>query len=142
MFFLFSFFIYLLFQDPDASAAEFDYLSGFDLDLHFVGEAGDETKRRIAQATDVSRQQSSSPAALKRASNPNAIIGSGPTSAKPEIEHMFRAPEKRAPPFLALSFTVLCLLPLLGLLIAVSLKKIYNNQFSVLYFNWYLVRHS
>nr|CAH8867372.1 unnamed protein product [Trichobilharzia regenti] len=130
---------YQLFLDPDASAAEFDYLSGvykaelivgdsliktpliwhmFDLDLHFVGEAGDETKRRIAQATDVSRQQSSSPAALKRASNPNAIIGSGPTSAKPEIEHMFRAPEKRAPPFLALSFTVLCLLPLLGLLIA------------------------
>ncbi|CAH8597192.1 unnamed protein product [Heterobilharzia americana] len=129
---------YHLFLDPDVSAAEFDYLSGvykaelfvgdsliktpliwhmFNLELYFVGEAGQETKHRIAQATDISRQQSSSPAASKRAFSPNAIIGFGPTTAKLEIEHIFRAPEKRAPVILALTFTVLCLLPLLGLLI-------------------------
>ncbi|CAH8297852.1 unnamed protein product, partial [Schistosoma turkestanicum] len=130
---------YKLLLDPDASAAEFDYLSGiykvdlivgdssikapilwhmFDLDLRFIGEAGDETKRRIEEATDISRQESSSPAGSKRAFTASAIIGSGPTTAKPEIDHVFRTPEKRAPPVLALSFTVLCLLPLLGLVIA------------------------
>ncbi|TNN11233.1 Dolichyl-diphosphooligosaccharide--protein glycosyltransferase subunit 2 isoform 1 [Schistosoma japonicum] len=136
---------YYLFLDPDASAAEFDYLSGvykvdlivgdsviknpilwhmFDVDLQFIGVAGEDTKRRITQATDISRQESSSPAGSKRASTPSAIIGFGPTSAKPEINHLFRTPEKRAPPFLALSFTILCLLPLLGLIIAVSPKQI------------------
>ncbi|VDP17130.1 unnamed protein product [Schistosoma margrebowiei] len=145
---------YKLLLDPDSSAAEFDYLSGiykvdlivgdssikapilwhmFDLDLRFVGEAGDETKRRIAQATDVSRQESSSPAGSRRAFTPNAIIGSGPTTAKPEIDHVFRAPEKRAPPFLALTFTILCLLPLLGLIIAWSVIgfNISNFKFSI-----------
>ncbi|CAH8625496.1 unnamed protein product [Schistosoma bovis] len=145
---------YKLLLDPDSSAAEFDYLSGiykvdlivgdssikapilwhmFDLDLRFVGEAGDETKRRIAQATDISRQESSSPAGSRRAFTPNAIIGSGPTTAKPEIDHVFRAPEKRAPPFLALTFTILCLLPLLGLIIAWSVIgfNISNFKFSI-----------
>ncbi|CAH8651113.1 unnamed protein product [Schistosoma rodhaini] len=145
---------YKLLLDPDMSAAEFDYLSGiykvdlivgdssikapilwhmFDLDLRFVGEAGDETKRRIAQATDISRQESSSPAGSRRAFTPNAIIGSGPTTAKPEIDHVFRAPEKRAPPFLALTFTILCLLPLLGLIIAWSVIgfNISNFKFSI-----------
>ncbi|CAH8604309.1 unnamed protein product [Schistosoma intercalatum] len=145
---------YKLLLDPDSSAAEFDYLSGiykvdlivgdssikapilwhmFDLDLRFVGEAGDETKHRIAQATDISRQESSSPAGSRRAFTPNAIIGSGPTTAKPEIDHVFRAPEKRAPPFLALTFTILCLLPLLGLIIAWSVIgfNISNFKFSI-----------
>nr|AAP06361.1 similar to GenBank Accession Number AK004968 putative ribophorin II in Mus musculus [Schistosoma japonicum] len=105
----------------------------FDVDLQFIGVAGEDTKRRITQATDISRQESSSPAGSKRASTPSAIIGFGPTSAKPEINHLFRTPEKRAPPFLALSFTILCLLPLLGLIIAWSTIgiNVSNFKFSI-----------
>lgn len=40
---------------------------------------------------------------------------------KPEIAHIFRAPEKRPPTKLSLTFLALVLLPFLGFLVGVSL---------------------
>lgn len=39
---------------------------------------------------------------------------------RPEIQHMFREPEKRPPSFVSDSFSVICCVPLLILLVLVS----------------------
>ncbi|KAA3679626.1 oligosaccharyltransferase complex subunit delta (ribophorin II), partial [Paragonimus westermani] len=134
--------------EPEHSAADFDYLGGVykmeliagdtlfikpiiwhmlcihppliqaDVNLHFTGEPGSDTARRLAEMNDVSRQRTPTVAAMKRSLGPSSLIGTGPTKAKPEIEHMFRAPERRAPSPIAWVFTIACAVPLLGLLVA------------------------
>ncbi|KAF8570942.1 hypothetical protein P879_04651 [Paragonimus westermani] len=125
--------------EPEHSAADFDYLGGVykmelivgdalfirpiiwhmaDVNLHFTGEPGSDTTRRLAEMNDVSRQRTPTVAAMKRSPGPSSLIGTGPTKAKPEIEHMFRAPERRAPSPIAWAFTIACAVPLLGLLVA------------------------
>ncbi|TPP67252.1 Oligosaccharyltransferase complex subunit delta [Fasciola gigantica] len=130
---------YQLKLDPESSSEDFDNLDGIykvelfvgdslflkpiawhmaDLSLQFSGPRGSDSARRIADAADVSRQKSPSAAGMKRANGLNPLIGTGPTKAKPGIEHVFRPPERRAPRPLAWTFTALCAVPLLGLLIA------------------------
>ncbi|KAG5441462.1 proteasome regulatory particle base subunit [Clonorchis sinensis] len=130
--------VYRIRLDPDRSADEFDNLGGiytmellvgdvlFDkpllwhmanVHLHFTGPAHSDSVKRTTAAADVSRQRSPSTAGMKRASGPSSLIGTGPTKAKPGIEHMFRPADKRAPRPLAWAFTVACAVPLLGLLI-------------------------
>ncbi|OON16139.1 hypothetical protein X801_08051 [Opisthorchis viverrini] len=127
--------------DKDRSADEFDHLGGiytmellvgdvlFDkpllwhmanVHLHFTGPTHSDSAKRTAASVDISRQRSPSTAGMKRASGPSSLIGTGPTKAKPGIEHMFRPADKRAPRPLAWAFTIACAVPLLGLLITVS----------------------
>ncbi|KAF7255660.1 hypothetical protein EG68_07566 [Paragonimus skrjabini miyazakii] len=138
--------------EPEHSAADFDYLGGVykmelimgdtllikpviwhmaDVNLHFTGEPGSDTARRLAEMNDVSRQRTPTVAAMKRSAGPSSLIGSGPTKAKPEIEHMFRAPERRAPSPIAWAFTIACVVPLLGLLVAWTILgvNVWNFRF-------------
>lgn len=129
---------YRLYLNPENFADEFDNLSGVykmelimgdsflknplvwhmaNVRLHFSGEAGSDSARRVAEATDVSQLRTPSVAAMKRSAKPSPLVGYGPTKAKPEIEHMFRPPERRASRPLSRAFTIACGLPLLGLLI-------------------------
>uniref|UniRef100_A0A183AGF6 Dolichyl-diphosphooligosaccharide--protein glycosyltransferase subunit 2 n=1 Tax=Echinostoma caproni TaxID=27848 RepID=A0A183AGF6_9TREM len=144
---------YQLKLDPEGSAADFDNMDGIykmellagdslfskpllwhmaDVSLHFTGPRGLDSARRAADAADISRQKSPSSAGMKRAGS-NPLIGTGPTKAKPGIEHVFRPPERRAPRPLAWAFTVLCAVPLLGLLISWSMIgfNLWNFRFSL-----------
>ncbi|CAL8068535.1 unnamed protein product [Calicophoron daubneyi] len=145
---------YQLRLDPESSSADFDSLSGMykmelfvgdpfirkpiiwhmvDLDLNFSGTPGEESKKRTDEATDISRQRSTSAAAAKRASGPSPLVGSGPTSAKPVIEHLFKEPEKRAPRVVAWAFTAACAVPLFGLLLGWSVLgvNLWNFRFRI-----------
>lgn len=141
---------YRLYLNPEHSAAEFDDLSGVykmelimgdpflknslvwhmaNVHLHFSGDAGSDSARRLAEATDVSQLRTPSVAAMKRSARLNPLVGSGPTKAKPEIEHLFRPPERRASRPIARAFTVACGLPLLGLLIGWAVVGINVRNF-------------
>ncbi|KAA3679622.1 uncharacterized protein DEA37_0001100, partial [Paragonimus westermani] len=88
--------------EPEHSAADFDYLGGVykmeliagdtlfikpiiwhmaDVNLHFTGEPGSDTARRLAEMNDVSRQRTPTVAAMKRSLGPSSLIGTGPTKA-------------------------------------------------------------
>lgn len=150
---------YILKMNPDTAANDFDHLSGVyktelivgdpliqhpiiwhmvDLELVFPGIPGVDTDRRASEASDESRQHLPSAAGAKRSHSRHSIVGSGPFSALPEIEHMFRKPERRPPPVVAWVFTAACVVPLLFLLISwisigVNVRKLRFNLSNIVF---------
>ncbi|VDD81704.1 unnamed protein product [Mesocestoides corti] len=74
---------------------------------------------------DVARLTVASVSGRKRAAPPHPLIGEGPRPARPELEHTFKQPEPRPSDFLAYTFTALCCVPFVVLLLMVGIFALY-----------------